>query len=257
MANGSVIKSIFFVGILVLLRQNPLVANGSLHEAWTSARQHSEQAIAWCGDNKNVLQLAGCLTHIPGILTIDSEKSIAVEASAMLAMMVTNTKILNELFKSQTGCLAKQCVYNIPKTIAYILASYYDYLRLTGTPKTVPAHSSEARHLRLFKITQFFQLGVEIAFRVFAYMDTLDATPGRRHLSGLLSESADIVELWRLLSRFGVLSEQDALCDECFDGVKQKFSEILNSFSSDLVKRTIDLSSLLPMAGDEGSESDC
>ncbi len=215
-----------------------LSLQGGLHDVFSKMHDRGTRSVAWCGDHQAVLELLGTLAQVPGILTADSENAWAIKASAVLSMVAIDAKIIKELFKDQQGCLAKQCVYNVPKTLAYALASLYDYVRLTSPHKEVKSGSAEAKNLRSFKISQFFHLGVEMLFRIFAYMDSCKAaTPGHQPLAGYLSEAADWVELWRLLSRFNVLSDQDASFDARLEKAKQQVADMLNSFSSDISVR--------------------
>jgi hypothetical protein len=214
-----------------------------VREVLFSLQHRYDQSAQWCDDYKSWLQLAGCVAHVPGILTADSQSTLAVKSAALLALLATDAKVLSELLKHSHGCLAKQCVYDIPKTLLYMLAGYYDYVRLTGTPKIVPTDSLASKHMHLSKITQCFQLGLEVILRVLAYLDTVDHVASDHHrVSFYLSELADWVELWRLLGRFGVLSDQDATFDERLGEIKQSLARSLNSISSDLAKRSIDLS---------------
>ena len=203
---------------------------GSLGQKVVSTYQYGKRAVTWGGDHKELIEIIGCLTQIPGVLAIDSENALAIKAAALLDLAVIDAKILKDLFKNQTGCLAQHCIYNIPKVLAYILAARYDHLRLTATPKKAKPGSPEAQKLRSLKMTQFFQLGVEVLFRVFAYVDALDlAKTGHSNLAEYLSEAADWVQLWRLLNRLNVLAEQDATLQAQLEADKQKISQIFGA----------------------------
>lgn len=240
-------KKSVFVGFLVFGFCVLLIGSGQafrpneVQSQFKALEKHWDQATQVGSDYREVIELLGCLAHVPGILTTDSQKAWAVKSSAVLAMMATDTKIFAELFKHSDGCLAKQCVYNIPKTTLYALASYYDYVRVMGEVTALPADSSALGHMRWSKITQFFQLGIEIFLRVMACIDKYDnntLTQGNR--AWYLSEAADWIELWRLIGRFGVLSDQDATFPERLGKIKQSLAEKLNALSTDLAKKSIE-----------------
>jgi len=206
-------KAIVCLASLVIIGwQPPVIGREGWREKMTSIFQRGEQAKTWGGGHKELIELAGCLAQIPGILATDSNSALAIKAAALLNLATTDIKILKELFQKQDGCLAKQCVYNIPKMLAYTLATRYDHLRLTLDSKELVPGSPEIKKLHALKVKQFFQLGIEILFRVFAYMDSREAvTPGRVPLAKYLSEAADWVELWRLIDRMSVLNGQGAV----------------------------------------------
>ncbi len=238
MAKMNFKASIFFLGIIFFGGFPSIVFSaGGWLDFISSLHYYGDQPVDWCNGHKELIQLAACAAQIPGILAIDSKNVAAIKASALLSMTATDAKILVELFKHSDDCLAKHCVYNVPKTMLYALASYYDYIRLTGKLKEFDPTIPESKHIGRAKITQFFQLGLEVLLRVFACIDSVDREVAiHGQMAGYLTELADWVELWRLIDRFSVLSDQDATFDERFKQVKQSIANSLTGLSGDLVK---------------------
>lgn len=244
MAKRFVAIVFFVVGFCVVSTEScPALHVHEVREKILAVEQRWDHAAALGSEYRELIELVGSLMHIPGVLTTDCKSNLAVKGAALLALTTTNTKILAELLERSHGCLAKQCMYNVPKVLLYALASYYDYIRLTGKPRVLPDDLPMRKHLWASKMTQLFQLGVELLLRVFACVDKYDqsaqASPRR---VVYLSELADWVELWRLLGRFGVLSEQDATFDARLYSVKQTLADKLNALSADLVEKSLDLS---------------
>lgn len=240
MSQGGLKSVFFFVFLVTLGNQSPVLGMTPVVDALSTVRQCGRNVAAWYGDYEAIIELVTCLAQVPGICATDSENALAIDATASLSMAITSAKIFKELFREQRGCLAKQCVYNIPKTLAYCLANLYDYMRLTSDPKEFVKGSHEAKSLRLFKITQFFQLGVELLFRIFALIDVHNpVVAGRYPLAGHLAEAADWVEVWRLLSRFGYLADQDKTFDARLEVIKQKIAEVLSGLSGEMVTKKV------------------
>ncbi len=230
---GYVMAKMMFKSGLLFLAINVLgsVSYLAAENSWAVVSQRYD-------DHKELMKLVGCLAHIPGILTIDSKNQLAIKAAAFLALTATDIKILIDLFKKNEDCLAKNCVYDIPKTTLYALASYYDYVRLTGKPKDLDTKLLEIKPGTSAKITQFVQLGVEVLLRTLACIDRYNRGDSANKYTGrFLSELADWVELCRLMDRFALLSDQDATFDKRFDDIKQSVAKRLNEVSGLLVKQ--------------------
>lgn len=200
-------------------------------EAWigdkiSATYKSGRQALAWGGEHKELIGIVGNLMQIPSILTVDSENSWANKASLALDAIVLDGKVLTELFQRQEGCLAKSCVYNVPKVFAYLVLARYEHLLLFSEQnKTLGSEElwGGGKSPRAFKISQCFQIGIEIAFRIFAYMDLRNGSMhGGSGNAGALTEAADWVALWRLFERLEFLADKDANLKAQIDADKQK-----------------------------------
>jgi hypothetical protein len=204
---------------------------------FTTINEQLEQSLEWGNHHKEALLLVSCGTHMPSILTTDSNNIKTIKGAALLAIMATQAKILIELFKPSTKCLAKHCLYDGPKIMLYTIACYYDYVRLTSTKKVLPKDTNVTRRLFLKKIIQLLQLGLEMFLRTIAYIDSpsISASDSKNITAYYITELADWVEIWRLLSRFSTLSDQEVVVNNSLTKIKEilltfylNFSEVIN-----------------------------
>ncbi len=144
------------------------------------------------------------LMHAPYILTVDSTDQKVIRLTSMLAGAATAAKIGTILAIPQHVPPAKILVWDLPKVTGYALAATYDVIRFLDAATVVLKNQTEGPKLRMFKINQGMQLTIELMLRVMALLSTQKNIfdGNSKAVSLCATELADIVSIWRLLSRY-------------------------------------------------------
>lgn len=203
---------------------------------------NNQQAPAITSSNyMQLVHIIRSLSHLPYIAMVDSPDASKISTTAMVAASSSTLKILHELFKDRgAGYRLIYGIYNQPKLWGYFCAVLYDVLRYLGSQEVAVKNQSINSKMRGFKINQTIQLIIEVCLRSFAYARSYQEQD-RTLLTQCITEIADWVEIWRLLSRYSTYRNLSSLEANFNISVKkdQKIEQ-KNSDKTVLVGGTID-----------------
>jgi len=167
-------------------------ASPSWFEKMGEAIQAPENQGEW-------LRLAESLLHLPSILTVDSTNENTIILSSWLAGLGTLGKAGYEIAKPlpDNTRTAKVVLWDAPKILCYAVSCAYDVMRTWDASKIAEKNSVEAKKLRGFKINQLVLLLIEMGMRLLVI-----ANQGKALGMTYVSELANLVGIWRLLSRY-------------------------------------------------------
>lgn len=162
--------------------------------------------------NKNgaILNLIGTLMHIPYVSTLDSKDVRSVRLAGVLAAMPTTLKtIVKFLEKPQNKRFYNVLLWDVPKFVSYALSDLYDGINVINPEHMIVERQQKGADLSTLKKDQALYLSFEILLRFLAVIVACkaDNAQGRSNadltmIANLISEIADITELWRLLTRY-------------------------------------------------------
>jgi len=185
-----------------------------LHGAKKDTIQHSRHRVAihdisfdqpsqtFMQKHQQFLHILRCLLHIPYIATIESQDVYTIRSSAVLATLSTQSRLIYELMRTRNDTsLIKELLWPIPKTCGYAGGALYEYGRIIKALEVAQRNKVIDKKLHSLKIQQIIKVVLEISLRALVYkmsFENKDQTPTEM----LLAELADVIELWRLLSRY-------------------------------------------------------
>lgn len=165
----------------------------------------------WIEDHLEFASLFRCLMHAPEVLMLDTENPNVIKVTSLLAALGTGSKLSYELLKNRETTAAQLLLYPLPKIGLYSISELYNLIRILDAEYVAEKNGelNKDHTLRNLKITQFMQLMTELAIRICSFSSTFidphDTQGGGNALAFYLSEIADAVELWRLLSRWWMI----------------------------------------------------
>lgn len=176
-----------------------------------STMDHMKGSIS---DNLDVVRAIGTLLHLPYILTLDSQDPRAVQLAGFIAALPTSCKVGLKFFEKRHDRFFKLMLWDVPKFAAYSAATAYDVINVLNPEHMVGERERKGEVLGKLKFDQAANLAVEFLLRIISCVarykaEDLASIRGERDLrlvAKLTSELADIVELWRLLSRYNTYS---------------------------------------------------
>lgn len=178
------------------------------------------------------------LMHLPGIVLCDNEEQIKIRIAALLDFTITNAKSIHELMAKPESTVGHCLLYEGPKAILTSLGTYYDAIRLFGDPQK-NKNDQTLTKIKLTKISQIFQLALEIGLRICAYFEQKE----HPEISKKIVSIADWVEIWRLICRLSIIADVDITSDQRIEMLKKIFHYCFDGFSS-TIKTNIALFSL-------------
>lgn len=160
----------------------------------------------WIEEHLEFASLFRCILNAPEVLTLDSENVLVIKVTSLLAAFGTGSKLSYELFKTRKTTAASLLFYALPKMGLYSLSELYDVIRSIDAEYVAEKNKklNKEYKIRNLKISQCLQLLTEMSIRICSFGATFTdgRRPGEKDLAFYLSEIADAVELWRLLSRW-------------------------------------------------------
>ncbi|KKQ49816.1 MAG: hypothetical protein US69_C0002G0091 [candidate division TM6 bacterium GW2011_GWF2_38_10] len=182
-----------------------------------------------------VVAILSGLAHIPGICLTDSQNKIWVHFFALVDLILSSSKVAQEVSGHPEGSLAKCMVYDMPKSFFTLLGTMYDVMRLTGKVPDYVAMDDAAPTVKLkfFKIAQLFQLALEIGLRMVSLFEQSHNTI----IGEKFAEAADWVEIWRLLSRFAYLADVDETAQDRIIVFKKMIAHFFGNCSEAFSKK--------------------
>lgn len=199
-------------------------------------------------NNHPELSLIRCVTHLPGIFLVDSDNPTHIQTCAILSLLATDMKLLHELIYNR-GSLLQHLVIDIPiKVGGYSAATCYDIMRYKDAENiALKNQTSNDSKMKSFKLNQSICLIIEVALRLLNYASFKNETPDNlsstsflgKRLSWYISGLADVVEIYRLLSRYGTFLSIPKIETNFNVGIKKDsspkaYSESDNNFSVDV-----------------------
>lgn len=183
-------------------------------KAPTPAPSTMERVKGSISDNLDVVRAIGTLLHLPYILTLDSQDPRAVQLAGLIAALPTSCKVGLKFFEKRHDRFFKLMLWDVPKFAAYSAATAYDVINVLNPDHMVLERERKGELLGKLKFDQAANLAVEFLLRVISCVarykaEDLASVRGERDLrlvAKLTTELADIVELWRLLSRYNTYS---------------------------------------------------
>jgi hypothetical protein len=162
------------------------------------------------GKSLELLNILGALLHIPYIVTLDSNDARAVCLAGALATLPTSLKVcLKFVHKPQDERFYKIFFYDGLKFGSYLSAAAYDGVNFLNAEHMILERQQKGADLKLIKKDQAILLAFEILLRFFAYVaaykaESADVAAGAdlAMIASLISEAANLTELWRLLGRY-------------------------------------------------------
>lgn len=162
------------------------------------------------GKNLELLNILGALLHIPYIMTLDSADERTVRWAGILAMLPTDFKIcLKAAHKPHDERFYKILLYDVPKFGCYASAATYDVINVLNAEHMILERQQKGADLKLIKKDQAMLLTFEVLLRFLAYVaaykaESANGAPGSDlgMIASLISEAANLTELWRLIGRY-------------------------------------------------------
>jgi len=161
-------------------------------------------------EHAQLINILRALLHIPYIVTLDSHDTKTIASCALLASLATDSRLLYELLHEQKNTsLLKNILWNLPKACGYAAGGLYEYGRFIKAAEVAEKNKVFSKQIRNLKILQSAQLALELILRGLAYKISLSTDPrldgvnlSNQKTAKSIAEIADIVELFRLLSRY-------------------------------------------------------
>ena len=169
------------------------------------------KAGSFWGDNYELLHLSRAILALPEILLTDSDNPEVIKQCAILSLLLTNGTICKLLAqKNGDRALLTEMLITGPKMSGYLLSALYDFLRIHDAPHLALKNKSKERitAFKHFKAQQLLKLAFEFLVRCVAYQvsQETESLTSRAH-GRSLTDIADYLELWRLLSRYAIYFE--------------------------------------------------
>lgn len=139
------------------------------------------------------------------ILSSDSEYADVIKNNAILSLALINLTICKTLSQKTCGrVLFTEMMITGPKLLGSVAAIPYDLLRIQDAPHLALKNGDPKKKkiLNHFKKQQFIKLAFECALRLTAYLHADEEEPQHYAVVQEISDIADYMELWRLLSRY-------------------------------------------------------
>ena len=166
-------------------------------------------AMSKTQEHRELAEIAGCLMHIPAIVTLGSDKTNNTVLASYLAAVPTGIKVASRFVAKNDARFYEFFMWYLPIFFGYLTSLGYDLATINDPEKMqkqlrikIASHQS----LRDFKINQGVLLGLEIFLRVIAYANRVQSKflvdSGIFDFSSCLSAGADVLELSRLLGRY-------------------------------------------------------
>jgi hypothetical protein len=150
-----------------------------------------------------LLQLIETLLHIPYIATIDSTDPVAIKASAALAFVGNDFRLVKQLLTTrQDVTVLRMLLTAAPKVLGYLLAAWYDMARMQQAECIAKDNKNDAKLLTQFRVNQEVLLAIEIILRLLVVAASYDDSACDSWMQWGVGQVADWVGLWRLLSRY-------------------------------------------------------
>ncbi len=162
-------------------------------------------------DNIELVRAISCLLYLPDIVFVDSNKPFVVRSSAVSALVAENIKLLHYLFSKKETRPINELLWHMPKAALYSLSELYDILRFVDAENVARINNENASvpvgKVNLLKVNQGVQLAIEVILRSLICINSYQQASvvleaDKNKLSFWLAELADVVELWRLMSRY-------------------------------------------------------
>lgn len=161
------------------------------------------------GKNRELLGILGALLHIPYIVTMDSEDARMVRLAGILAMLPTDLKVGLKLIEQSHGRFYKILLWDTPKFVTYLAAALYDGINVLNPEHMILERRQKGADLKVIKKDQAMILAFEVLLRILAFVAAYKAESAKPGVAAdldmfasLISECADLTELWRLLIRY-------------------------------------------------------
>lgn len=193
-----------------------------------------KKAPSFVKKHEQLINMLRSLLHIPYIVTLDSQNSKTIASSALVSALATDSRLLYELLHEQKNTsLLKNILWNLPKACGYGASAVYEYGRFMKSTEIAEKNKVFEKQLRSIKIQQTIQLILELCLRGFVYKVSLNSSDDGKTQKSMLrpiAEIADIVELWRLLSRYNTFfleSDQPGQAIKELDGQQNPINPIV------------------------------
>lgn len=139
------------------------------------------------------------------ILSSDSEYADVIKNNALLSLALINLTICKTLSQRTCGrVLFTEMMITGPKLLGSVAAIPYDLLRIQDAPHLALKNGDPKKKkiLNHFKKQQLIKLAFECALRLTAYIHSDEEQQQHYTVVQEISDIADYMELWRLLSRY-------------------------------------------------------
>ena len=157
-------------------------------------------------EKPELVQLISSCLQLPYILTLESKNSDLVRFANIMAMLDTNAKVaMKFLDKPHNQRFGKLLMWNVPLFAGYAASAWYDLVNTFNTELMIAERQEGNVDLNALKKELFTLIAVEISLRVLVLVMDAKRQDGLVWLKTLIpvvSESANIIELYRLLSRY-------------------------------------------------------
>ncbi len=166
-----------------------------------------EQLSECSESNIQFLHIVRSLAYLPSIFVLGSESAAAIQATALLNMAASTTKVAHDLLKTQEKTtLARLLVTDFLKVAGYSSSMMYDMMCLLEAAGIAEQNKKEITKegMKSMQINQLVLWSIETLLRLVAMMGYYgEATGGTidKVTARLTGEVADFVEICRLLSR--------------------------------------------------------
>lgn len=191
-------KNILAIVVTFFLFQSTLISHAKSPLAQLS--ECSEGSVQF-------LHMIRSLAYLPSIFVLGSQSASAIQATALLNMAASTTKVAHDLFKTQEETtLARLLVTDFLKVAGYSGSMTYDMMCLLEAYGIVEQNKKESsiEGMKSMQVNQLVLWSIETLLRLVAMMGYYgEATGGRidKVTARLTGEVADFVEICRLLSR--------------------------------------------------------
>ncbi len=167
-----------------------------------------------------LLEIGGALMHVPYILTLDSDDADHIAYAACPAALPTMVKIAGRFVAKKDAHFYEFLMWYLPMFTGYLSSLGYDFINIKkDSEETIKMRKKSLGDKKnIFKIHQAICLGLEVFLRIISYAEKMKTNPaplpagGLPHTYNSLSLDkcvvvvADLLELWRLLSRFYLMN---------------------------------------------------